>query len=49
MSSKINSKGNGGFLCIDTHNFLPHSFQWKVDITYIKSNFSFGLQEVKNE
>jgi len=47
-SSKISSIGNKGILHINTKEILNQDFQWKVDLTYIKSNFRLGIiSEVK--
>lgn len=43
----IISKGRVGKLCVNTHNFEPLSFQWKVDLIHIKSNFDFGLPSIE--
>jgi len=43
-SSKISSIGNKGVLHINTNRSLNQDFQWKVDLTYIKSNRKELLQ-----
>jgi len=42
-NSKIISNGNQGFLCVDTQENLNQMCQWKVRLTYIKSNSDGGF------